>query len=361
MQELNVNRADFFTVPAGGPLQNRGALPSVREEEVREALAASVFDFKALLRDADARALEQGGEVLPADVQEIVSGLSTFSKMVDELIGDESGLAQQAREDLGSKLQADLLPYLLMSDSAERWYAKPRGYAGDFLTIERYYENRPSGSSRLGPALDRAFLSLPASKAVQNRLGLLVDQIRKSIASSEGEVTKVTSLACGPARELFDCYDQIDPRTLQSTLVDMDFQALAFVADKRDRRGLKKQMHLVNENLIYLASGRRRIDLEPQDLVYSIGLIDYLVDDHVVALMNYCYDILRPGGRLILGNFHPRNPEKAMMDHLVNWRLIHRTEDDLHCLYARSKFARPCTRVLWEEQGINMFGECVKQ
>ena len=120
-------------------------------------------------------------------------------------------------------------------------------------------------------------------------------------------------------------------------------------------------MHLVNENLIHLASGRRRIDLEPQDLIYSIGLIDYLADEHVVALINYCYENLRPGGRLILGNFHPRNPEKAMMDHLVNWRLIHRTEGDLNRLYAQSKFARSSTRVLWEEQGINLFGECIKK
>jgi cyclopropane fatty-acyl-phospholipid synthase-like methyltransferase len=94
--------------------------------------------------------------------------------------------------------------------------------------------------------------------------------------------------------------------------------------------------------------------------MYSVGLIDYLTDEHVVALINFCHDALRPGGRLILGNFHTSNPDKAMMDYLVDWRLIHRTEDDLNRLYEQSKFGKPCSRILWEDQGINLFAECVK-
>ena len=92
-----------------------------------------------------------------------------------------------------------------------------------------------------------------------------------------------------------------------------------------------------------------------------MGLIDYLADKHVVALINFCHDTLRPDGRLILGNFHTSNPEKAMMDYLVDWRLIHRTEDDINRLYEQSRFGRPCTRIFWEDQHINLFGECVKE
>lgn len=332
------------------------------DEALWEALSGPIDEYKTLLRDADHRALENDRVVTTEDLEQISRGLTYFSAMLNERIGDASGLSETTRARLGAQTQTELLPYVLLSDSAERWYSKPRGYAGDFISIERYYQNKSSGSGRLGPAIDRAFLDLPASNAVRNRLGLLIDQIGESVETAEGDVTKVTSLACGPARELFDYYDECEqPKGLRTTLIDMDLQALAFVADKRDRRGLKKQMRLIAENLIYLAAGRSRSDLEPQDLIYSVGLIDYLADKHVVALINFCHDNLRPGGRLILGNFHPSNPEKAMMDYLVDWRLNHRTEDDLHRLYEQSKFGKPCTRILWEDQHINLFGECVKE
>jgi hypothetical protein len=53
-------------------------------------------------------------------------------------------------------------------------------------------------------------------------------------------------------------------------------------------------------------------------------------------------------------------PTRAFMDHVLEWRLIHRTEEDLDRLYKASAFGRGCTRVVFEEQGINLFAECVK-
>ena len=40
-------------------------------------------------------------------------------------------------------LRTELLPYLLLTRSAERMYRKPRGYAGDFLTIDWMYGEEP--------------------------------------------------------------------------------------------------------------------------------------------------------------------------------------------------------------------------
>ena len=38
------------------------------------------------------------------------------------------------------------------------------------------------------------------------------------------------------------------------------------------------------QNLVKLAHGRTHVDLEPQRLIYSLGLIDYLKDDDIVIL-----------------------------------------------------------------------------
>lgn len=198
-------------------------------------------------------------------------------------------------------------------------------------------------------------------RAVQNRRALLVAEIRSTVDATSGRPAQVTSLACGPARELFDVYETLpDPGALASTLVDIDLHALAHVADHRDRIKLERQMTLVHENLVYLATGRAKAPFCEQDLVYSIGLIDYFADDFVVKLLDFVHGTLRAGGRVVLGNFHPRNGTRAVMDHVLDWKLIHRTEDDMHRLFRASAFARTCTRIVYEDQGINLFAECVK-
>jgi hypothetical protein len=76
--------------------------------------------------------------------------------------------------------------------------------------------------------------------------------------------------------------------------------------------------------------------------------------------MNYCYDQLAEGGRIILGNFHPDNKSKAFQDHVLDWKLLHRTEEDMDHLYQKSKFKSKSTNIWFEEQRINLFAECVK-
>ena len=48
------------------------------------------------------------------------------------------------------------------------------------------------------------------------------------------------------------------------------------------------------------------------------------------------------------------------MDHVLEWRLIHRNEEDMDRLFERSAFERCCTDIRFERQGINLFAECIK-
>ena len=132
------------------------------------------------------------------------------------------------------------------------------------------------------------------------------------------------------------------------------------LSNKIEKKKLRKQIKLVNGNLVYLATGRQVLEVKDPDLVYSIGLIDYFNDQFVVALMNYVYNLLKLGGKIILGNFHSSNSTKSGMDHVLDWKLIHRTEEDMHRLFSESSFKRPCSNLQFEEAGINLFAECIK-
>jgi extracellular factor (EF) 3-hydroxypalmitic acid methyl ester biosynthesis protein len=357
------------------------ALGRVLSRRLRErslALAASVSDrstgglvatpawpplfvaletFKDLLQRADAAAGHSDLTVPLALVEEIqrefdklCQGLNQLTREVTnaDLLGEVEGA-----------LRRELVPYLHLTRFARRVLVKPRGYAGDFLTIDWMYRNEPGGVEPLGPLVDRLFLERPTVRAARNRRGLLAEEIALALDSSGG-LARVSSLACGPAAELFDVFKENPGVKLQATLIDIDFQALAFVADRRDAAGLSKCMRLEHGNLIHLATGRSTLDLKDQHLVYSIGLIDYFEDRFVIALLNWIHGCLSSGGKVILGNFHPRNPDRAVMDLILDWKLIHRTEHDMNRLFEVSSFGRPCSEIRFEEEGINMFACGIK-
>jgi len=255
-------------------------------------------------------------------------------------------------------LRREFAPYIHLTQMARRALAKPRGYAGDFLTINMMYEDCAGGVPPLGPVIDDLFLKRPCCRAVQNRRGLLAEEIGLALARNDGSA-RVTSLACGPAAEVFDAFRGGLPK-LKVTLIDIDFQALAFVAERREKAGLTKRMRLEHANLVYLATGRQVIDINDQHLVYSSGLIDYFADQFVIALLDWIHNCLAPGGKVVLGNFHPRNPDRALMELVLDWKLIHRSEEDMHRLFKTSKFGRSCTEIRYERERINLFACCTK-
>lgn len=339
----------------GRSTEHPGKLEAAFEGRWSE-LAAGLAEMKAMLSDVDRQAIEARGVIPPATVEAVRRRFRELCDRMNEVIGDGSPDPPEVRRELGARLQRELLPYVLLMRSGERIYSKPRGYAGDYLTIEYIYADEPDGPGRLGPLLDRCCLDQPAGQAVRKRRGLLADEIGKTLAEHPERPAHVLSMACGPAREIFDVYETLaDPARLVATCLDIDLQALAHVDELRERRGLKRHVQLQNANLVYLATGRQTLSVPPQDLAYSIGLIDYFNDQFVIRLLDFVHDLLRPGGKVILGNFHPQNPTKAFMDHVLDWQLIHRTEDDMNRLFTASKFAAPCSEIRFEEQGINLF------
>jgi CRP-like cAMP-binding protein/SAM-dependent methyltransferase len=263
-----------------------------------------------------------------------------------------------AADALGAKVQAEMLPYLLATDTMQRMYAKPRGYAGDFETIEHIYDQRAGGVG-VGIFIDRIFLDQAAPRAVRNRRKLLADRIVETVNRTSGPAS-VMSLACGPAREVSDAFAALPRNKWPAvTLLDIDVDALQLALGRLTGEGCAQNVDVVNANLIRLALGREKLFLPGQDLIYSIGLIDYFSDEFVVRLLNWIHAGLAPGGEVILGNFHPRNPLKAAMDYVLDWKLIHRSEADMDRLFAASAFGG-CKEIVFEETGINLFATGVR-
>lgn len=323
-----------------------------------DALEAAIGEFKQFAGYADRICTETG--MVPDDVA--CEAQRRFDRVVHEMhvqIGNPT-LTPRVRQDLGLWLQRVLLPLLRCGDIVERCCSKPRGYPGDFEVIDRLYLNQPRGTGRIGALVDRCFLNTVPARIVRGRRALFAQELAKTVAESPG-VTRVCVIACGPAGEVFDAFELIaHPERLQVALIDADPDALAFVDGKSRSMGLEGQISLLNANPALIALGRTRLPLAQQDLVYSLGLTDYFSDKLAIKLLNAMHGMLREGGRAIVGNYHPVNPARELMEILLDWRLIYRTEEEMDRLYRQSAFGTSCTRIQFEGQGVDMFAECRK-
>lgn len=325
--------------------------------DIPPTLVQSVEQFKTEMMVAD-RAMRDK-KMSAADAQSVVG--KACSGMEDSLRSHVER-EQHLEKMIGAYVFRETFPLFMLSRMADRAFTKPRGYAGDYSTIELMYCDDPQGDGRLGKYVDRWWLDLQTARAMKNRRPFLREQIDAAAARWKGGRggMPVTSLVSGPARELFDSFERAADREMKATCIDIDLEALEFASRLARERGLSERFTFAQDNVVRLSRGRGKVKIPPQWLIYSIGLIDYLQDDFVVALMNWSFDNLLGGGSVILGNLDASNPDKPYMDHVLEWVLIHRTPDELRELVSRSKFGMTPACVRTEKAGVNLFVSCTK-
>jgi extracellular factor (EF) 3-hydroxypalmitic acid methyl ester biosynthesis protein len=69
----------------------------------------------------------------------------------------------------------------------------------------------------------------------------------------------------------------------------------------------------------------QKLDLGQFDVVYSTGLFDYLQQPTAQRLAWLMFQMLRPGGRLVVANFLPGIDDLGYMESYMDWVLIYRT------------------------------------
>jgi extracellular factor (EF) 3-hydroxypalmitic acid methyl ester biosynthesis protein len=256
----------------------------------------------------------------------------------------------------------EIFPYFMRSRFAERAYYKPSGYAGDHLMMEMIYANVPDGDGKLGRLIDKWCLESGAARAVRGRRKFLKEQLEDLCDGrrDRGSLIRIMNLACGSNRELFDFLADC-PYTDQIAVVaiDADPKALEYTHRYVDVFPHRASVKLMNDNVVRWALGRVRHHFGLHDIIYSAGLTDYLDDRIFLSLINRSYECLEKGGTLIIGNFGDRDDNKAFLHYILQWKLIHRSSEDLLAVFSRSRFGRH-VKILTEENGVNLFAVATK-
>ncbi|MDW7679912.1 MAG: class I SAM-dependent methyltransferase [bacterium] len=133
-------------------------------------------------------------------------------------------------------------------------------------------------------------------------------------------------------------------------LIDKDKQALAYARQNIPRRE-DVILNFISAGIVDIIS--RNVPLIQQDIIYSLGLLDYLEDKIAIKLLKSLYKSLKPGGTLLMGNFSRHHSLQLLMEVFSNWKLIYREEEQL---FALGKEAAPQGRhfVMAEPEGINL-------
>jgi hypothetical protein len=204
-------------------------------------------------------------------------------------------------------------------------------------------------------------MDLKSSQAVRNRRTMMSGMIGDlESAWTDANPMPVCSLASGPAREVFDLLTADDPANIQVTCLDIDNEAIGYASNLAEVKSVASRVTFALDNVIRLALGRGRVKVEPQQLIYSMGLIDYLEDKLVVSLLDWIHDTLLPGGKVALGNFATGSPDKNYLDHIAEWILLHRTPDDLRDLFSSSKFGDTQVDILEDASGVQLLAVAQK-
>lgn len=319
-------------------------------------VAEATHAFKQLVVKADKATPDQTEE---AD-QRVQAALPVFCEFMNAAIGEKSIETVNHREELGARVQRELLPYFLKSQTVERLYKKPRGYSEDFATMAHFLDNQIAGTGRIGMVLDKAFLQLPVSEAIRDRRKMLAEIIANTVNSGTHAV-KVAALGSSPALELFDALKAIsEPEKLWATVIDFDASALALAASKRDALGFKAQIELKATNIFDLATGHDDAGAHDQDLVYAMNVSDSFGSALLLRFLNFTHRMLKPGGKVILASFFSGNPEKAFMDYVLDWKIAHRSQAEVNEYFAASAFGKPCTAIRFDPHRRLLLAECVK-
>jgi len=250
-----------------------------------------------------------------------------------------------------------LLPFFLQSPFLRRCREKPRGYAGDYLTIQMMYDQHAQPIDGFGMAVQAWAMTQPCPRAVRNRRRLVAAFVDHACANCDHGWPSIISLGCGPAAEVFDTLGHCNANF---TLVDIDEEAIAFVRTKAHDAGLSDQIAVRRANIIKMALGADCRIADGQNAIYSLGLLDYFNDALFIRLLDYIHGKLAKGGRALLGNFRPAHANAAFFEHALEWPLTLRSESDLLRLVKQSRFADCPMSIGAEPEGVQLFIECEK-
>ena len=338
--------------------------------EFREYVADLKYDlqaYKSIFDDLDAKYRHEPEDVRNAVEKAIIKtegpGFRQFFE--DNLLKlkylvDNFTLEEHQRH--GYYFRKQLWDLVLCCPFTGRATLKPRGYPGDSGLMRMLYVNEYEGNSTYAKLTHKHAVEHAASQSVRYRLHLIARMLRNYQNDSHpvnGDKTRVLSIGCGSAFELNEIIkSQQDSDKYYFTLFDQDPKALSEATEVVDHIAntlsiSPKVDYMQGSVRTMLFSRKLRQQWGRFNFIYSLGLFDYLASRVAKAVLTRLYQLLAPGGELVIGNFHLSNASQYYMMYWGDWFLNHRGEEEFKQLIDCSPGDN--VEMLYDSTGSQMF------
>lgn len=325
-----------------GPLQRGALVPAEFRHVVADAVHLAQYYRRCLVpHEAEARA--QGELAVRELAEKTHRALAPLYGELRERASDAAlGFLDDPAVMAAAKLYTEtvLTPLLLSSPMIARSYEKPLGYPGDYQVMLYYYENEFLGDTAYAKVFHKLFVEHPLSAGVCTRKDYVVAWMERELArvraTQPGVEFAVTSLGCGPAREIAEFASAARgwEGRVRFRLIDQEERTLqvAYEGAQRALARSRSQGSLECLNLSFGQLLKNPALLErggPQHLIYSTGLFDYLPVRTAQQVIGALYACLEPGGRMLIGNAKGPNRYFFCPEFVLDWSLLYRSEAEM--------------------------------
>jgi extracellular factor (EF) 3-hydroxypalmitic acid methyl ester biosynthesis protein len=232
----------------------------------------------------------------------------------------------------------------------------PRGYPGDFETIQYLFDRRNQAAEHaLEYWCEEFALNCPIAQQHRNKIRYQATLIRDAFVNRGAR--RVLSLGCSSCRDLQSIQHELVGCEGELWLNDVDAGALAGAEE-----ALQPIAALCRSSVGHPIRALRRLEKAGGfDLVVAGGLFDYVPDDHLgFAIQQIYHRLLKPGGRLFFTNVARGNPWRPWMEQLADWMLIERADEEIRAICRAAGVAENSLTLAREETGLTILVEAVK-
>lgn len=233
----------------------------------------------------------------------------------------------------------------------------PRGFPGDYETIEYLYHARNQAPADTIAYYCEEYALLSASTQQHRNKLQHQAQLVTRVALEAPAPVRILSLAGGSSLELQSILPVLQSRGADIELVLNDTDPEALDVARAALTDLGESCRTVPGNVVEVLAWEGD-ELGQFDLVLTGGLCDYLSDKHIAFLLrNGRNMLLKPGGTLFFTNIATGNPYRPWMEYLADWVLIERSRADIERLVQKAGFdpsnpdevriSRDATRLTW--------------
>ncbi|MDD5557515.1 MAG: class I SAM-dependent methyltransferase family protein [bacterium] len=208
---------------------------------------------------------------------------------------------------------------------------------GGWRAMKITYENgEPTGfvDRRI---LKDAILTLSA----RNRRRMAVRSIGKLIERySTGGDVHIVGIGTGPGFNVLEAMVDAKTDRVFAYCIDEDTDAFSFGEKLAERMGLRGRVRYIAGNAINL---EHLLDVVPH-IVKMVGILEYLTDDQVRALLRVSHRALPRGGSVLVNSMISSHGVDRYLRRVFNWHLNYRSPEAIMRLFEESGFGNCSVR-----------------